>query len=290
MNVLEFIEQNGSASSLPQLVTVKRTAASKYLFYTLVRHYRLSLRTYPQFIFFNKSSANSYKGMMEEIPLFSGGFYVLEGFPLSLVKGLNLPKGVFVLAEVDDGELEAPPYGYKVRRSFIKILCAQLGYKAPLREMVSLDWGGVRDYPELEVLVRKASVADWPVHRLGEELDMNAIGNVLLLLKKGNIPELLALKSKYTESWLFRFLMKAVPQLATYRSLVLMNQQPQAIAEVLGLSSYKLRELEEAAKAVSMSDLKVLGSRILELDKIFSKNPSLATDLLLMRSGISLKR
>lgn len=291
MNVFEFIEKHATRNSLPQVVTLKRTTASKYLYYLLVRHYKQELRVTPQFLTFSKSSSQAQKGLMEEIPLFGGGeFYALEGFPASMVRDLTLPKGVYVVAEVDDGELEAPAYSYKVRRGILRALQAQLGLKITLRDLVGLDWASVRDYPEMESLLRKAALAGWTAEDLSKDLSANTVGNILLLIKKGGFQDLLSIKSRYSDVWMFRHLTKLVPQLATYRSLVVMGQQPNAIAECLGVSNFKLREFEEAAKAVSMDDLRILGERILALDRIFSRNPGVATDLLLLKSGISMKR
>lgn len=291
MNVFEFIEKNASKATLPQVVTVKRTTASKYLYYLLVRHYKQELRVIPQFITFSKSGAQSQKGLMEEIPLFGGGeLYALDGFPASFVKELNLPKGVYVVAEVDDGELEAPGYSYKVRRGILRALHSQLGLRVTLRDLVGLDWASVRDYPEMESVLRKSFAAGWGLAELERELSSNTVGNILLLLKKGGFQDLLAIKGRYSEVWMYRHLTKLIPQLATYRSLVVMGQQPNAVSECLNVSTFKLKELEEAAKAVSMDDLRVLGERVVALDRIFSRNPSLAADLLLLKSGISIKR
>lgn len=289
-SVLEYIEDTPRVS-LKQIVTVKRTQNSKFLLYVLVRHYRIETRKKPTFISYSKSEVNSVKGLLEEITLFGGqDLYVLEGFPLSFVTDLNLPKDVFVVAEVDDGELEAPIYSYKQRRGAIKVTLQHLGLKLPLRDLLSLDWGSARDYADIEVVLRKALAAGWGVDGVGKLLQGSQLGNILLLLKKGNLVELLNIKSKYSDGWLTRHVTKLVPQLATYRSLVAMGQSPSAIAESLGVSSYRMREFEEAAKAVNMADLKTLAERVIQLDRLSVRHSSLATDLLILKSGIALKR
>lgn len=291
MNILEFILTSPTQKLLPQIVTVKRSTTSKYLFYLLVRHYRTVLRKHPTFLTYSKQDSNQAKGMMEEIPLFAGqDLFVLEGFYGSFVNSLNLPPDTYVVAEVDDGELEAPAYSYRMKRDLLKVLSAQLGLKIQLRELVTMDWGSVRDYPEVEVVLRKAAAAGWTVEQISEVLADYTTGNILLMLKKGNLPELLNLKSRYGEAWLHRHLIRLVPQMATYRSLVAMGQGPQAIGEELSLSNFKLREFEEAAKAVTMADLIVLAKRLIQLDRLALRKPGLASDLLVLKSGISIKR
>lgn len=290
MNVLEYIE-NTPRAALAKVATVKRTQTSKYLFYTLVRHYRIEHRKRPVFISHTKSELGYVKGLLEEITLFGGGeFFVLEGFPHSFVSDLNLPDSVYAVAEVDEGELEAPQYSYRQRRGALKVISQHLGYKIPLRDLLSLDWGSIRDYVDIEVLLRKAMIAGWGVDEIGEHLNASNIGNILLMLKKGNSLDILKMKAGYPDTWFPRHLVKIIPQLATYRALVTMGQGSAAIAEALGVSNYKLKELEEAAKAVSMSDLRTLGERVVQLDRMASRRPALAGDLLALRSGISIKR
>ena len=159
-----------------------------------------------------------------------------------------------------------------------------------MRDLLSLDWGGVRDYPEVESILRKAAAAGWGLDKIEQLLNGAATGNILLMLKKGNLMELLQLKARYGEGWINRHLTKLVTQMALYRSLVAMGQTSQAIAEEMGLSTYRVKELEEAAKSVTMVDLMTLASRIQSLDSMSLKWPGLAADLLVLRSGISLKR
>jgi len=288
--VLDYIETT-SRVNLKQKITVKRTQTSKYLFYLLVRQYRIETRKKPHFIAYQKTEASAVKGLLEEISLFGNDeMFVLEGFPLAFIETLHLPPGVYVLAEVDDGELDTPAYSYRQRRGILKVLLTQLGLKVSLRDLLSLDWGSVRDYSEVEVILRKATAAGWGLEGIQKSLQEDSTGNILLMLKKGNLPELLRLKSKYSDNWFNRNASKIIPQLATYRALVTMGQSPTNIAETLGISTYKLRELEEASKAVTMNDLKVLGERVLALDRMSMKWPGPASDLLIMKSGISLKR
>lgn len=288
--VLEYLEDTPQ-SQLKQVITVKRTQVSKYLFYLLVRHYRINVRKRPVFITYLKSELPSVKGLLEEISIFGADdMYVLEGFPSSFISNLELPKGIFVIAEVDDGELEAPTYGYKQRRGAIKVIMTQLGLKLPLREMLALDWGSIRDYAELEVTLRKATIAGWGVDKIEKYLTTSTTGNILLMIKKGDLKSLLSLGDQYNDGWLTRHITKLIPQLATYKSLVAMGQTPQRIAEALEISNYRLRELEEASKSLTMVDLRTLAERVLVLDKMFMKHQELATELLVMRSGISIRR
>lgn len=290
MNVLEYIEDTPRAL-LKNVITVKRTQTSKVLFYLLVRHYRIETRKHPTFLAYVKSEMSSVKGMMEEISIFGGGeLFVMEGFPASFIADLTLPKGVMVIAEVEDGELEAPIYSYRYRRQAVKIIAKHLGMMLSLRDLLSLDWGAIRDYGDIEVLLRKAVAAGWGIAEMERELATNQTGNILLLLKKGGLTDVLRVKDRYGDGWLSRHLTKLVPQLATYRSLVNMGQNEQACAEVLGVSNYRMREFEEAAKAVTMADLKTLAERLVTLDRIASRHQRLGDDLIALRSGISLKR
>jgi hypothetical protein len=197
---------------------------------------------------------------------------------------------VHVLAEVEDGQLDAPPYSYKFRRDILKVLLTQLGLRIPLRDILGLDWGSVRDYPDAEVLLRKAQAGSWDLGRIEKELRDTTTGNILVMLKKGDVASLMSLKARYADSWFIRNMIKLVVQLANYRALAAMGQEPRVIAETLDISNFKMRELEESAKAVTMDDLRILGERLVSLDRLSFTNPKLAADLLILRSGISIKR
>lgn len=288
--VLEYVETTPKALLKPK-ITVKRTTQSKYLLYLLIRHYRQALNTAPVFVTYTKAESNWVRGVLEEISVFRHqDFYVLEGFPLSFVEGLQLPAGTTVIAEVDDGELETPPYSYKEKRNLLKVLKTQLGLLHSLRDLVNLDWGSVRDYPEVEVILRRALIAGWTTERLSKELVDAATGNILLLLRRGNLQDLMLLRIRYGPLWMVRHLTRTVSQLAVFRALTSMGQSQSSIGETLGLSRYKLMELDEAAKAVTNADLQVLGQRIVNLDRLVMTKQEFAADLLLLRSGISLKR
>jgi hypothetical protein len=290
MNVLEYIEETPRLR-LGNTVTVNRTIGGKYLFYHLVRHYRREFRKSPTFITYSKAEVGHAKGLIEEVSVFGGSaLFVLEGFTSNFVAGLTPPDGVHVLAEVDGGLLETPVFSFKVRRLAIKSIASHLGIKIPMRDLLALDWGGVRDYAEIEIILRRAEMAGWGVSEIGDVLSTSSSGNILLDLKKGNVADLIALSTKYGEGWFFRNMIKLIPQITVYKSLSLMGQSNSNIAEVLGVSNTRLRELEEAAKALSPQDLKVLAERVLSLDGMFFRRPTLATSLIILKSGISVRR
>lgn len=292
MNVFEFLEGAPSRQSLPQVISLRRTTTGKYLFYLLIRHYRSLLHRSPRYLNYSRASVSSCKGLLEEISLFQQNeeFFVLEGFPQSFLTSLCLPPTTYVVAEVDAGELEAPAFSYKMRRGILRILISHLKLRFSLRELLAQDWGGVRDYAEVEVILRRALAGEWSLIRLSEELQRAAGGNILLMLKKGSYTELLNFVERYGPSWVFRHIVRSITQLATYRAYSFMGQGPGSIAENMNLPGYRIRELEEAAKAVSMEDLKVLATRAVELDGMFARSPALGCQLMVLRSGISMRR
>lgn len=290
MNVLDYMEDTPRAL-LKQVITVKRSQLSKFLFYLLVRHYRIELRKRPLFFLYNRVDASSVRGYIEEIALFGGeDMFVLEGFPSSFVSSIMPPKGVYILAETEDGELETPLYSYKQRRGAIKMLMQHLGIKLSLREVLGLNWGSVRDYTDVEMVLRKAAAAGWGAAEIDEVLKEHGTGNILLMLKKGYLKDICDMKERYADGWIHKYMVRSIPQMATYRALVSMGQSANSIMDTLAVSNYKLRALEEAAQAVSTSDLKILATRVMELDGISLRNPRLAADLLVLKSGIALRR
>lgn len=290
MNVLDFIEGT-SKRNMPQAMTLKRTATSRYLFYLLVRHYRQELVRKPRFLQYTRQDGPMFKALIEEVSVFgSPDLYALEGFPMLFVDQLAMPEDTFCVAETDDGELEAMPYSYRERRGILLVLVKQLQLPFSLRSLLSLDWSPVRDYPEIERWLRKAHAAGWEEEELGEKMKRGQIGNVLEMMKRGNIEECFEMRRRYGDAWFLRHCYRSIPQLAQLRALKALGQSDGQISEALDLSVHRVRELEEVARMIPTKDLRTLGETLVKNDRIFRRHTEKALDLLILRSPIGLKR
>lgn len=229
------------------------------------------------------------RGILEEYSLFGmDEFYILEGFSAAFVDALSIPSKVYVVAEVDNGELEAPNFSYREKRGLLRSLKDQLNLRYSLRELMGLDWSGVRDYWEVELLLRKATTAAWSLVELEKCLSESAYGNLLVMLKRGQIKEVLAIKRRYGDAWFVKALGKQLTQLFAYKSLQVLNQESQAV-DLLDLSGYRLREVEEAAKTLSVQDIEIMVDALVTKDKKL-RSSSLVSDLFVLNCPISIRK
>lgn len=232
-----------------------------------------------------------HKAMIEEVSVFgTQELYVLEGFPMSFVDNLAMPKGVCCVAETDEGELEAPAYSYRERRGILWVLIKQMRLSFSLRLLLALDWSVVRDYPEIERWLRKAAAAGWAEQELGEKIKKEEIGNVLEMLKRGLVRECFEMRRRYGDAWFLKHCYRSIPQLAQLRALKALGQSDGQISEEMNLSLYRVRELDEVAKMIPTSDLRIVGELLIEKDKMFQRHREKALDLLILRSPIRLRR
>lgn len=289
-SVCEFIEETPKAS-LPQKITVKRTTVSKYQFYLLVRQYRQELNKTPLFLQYSRQDLGQHQALMEEVSLFlEQDLYVLEGFPKSFVEEIRLPKGVYCVAETEEGELECPQFSYRERRAILWVLNKQLGLRHSLRALLALDWGAVRDYPEVEMWLRKALAGGWSEVELGEQLQRPDTGSLLVALKKGDLKDLFQARARYGDTWLVRYLAKTVTDAVVHRTMRMMGQTDAQIADALDSTPYKLRELEETNRVWTHFDLLKLAQLLIDRDRLLQSKTKLALDLLLLDNPLTLRR
>jgi len=290
-SVLSFCEE---AKILPPVMTVTRTKTSRYLFYLLARHYRLRTGKKPEFFTYSKEKMHAIKGQMEEHSAFEDtqSLYVLEGFPKAFVNSLRPPKGSFILAETDDGELEAPPFSYRDRRDILKVLLLHLSLKLSLRSLLKMDWSECRDYADFEVVLRRAKILDWQESDLLARMEEReeARESILLLLKRNQRLKLLELKQRYGSIWMMNQLIEGVVKTAHFKSLRLMGYEPDRVTREMDLSYYQAKELEEAASSLTKDDLKTLASRIIRMDRMKFRDRDLAMELLVLNTQIGFVR
>lgn len=300
--VPEFIEE--SKGSLPPLMTVERSTQSKYMFLSLVRHFRKRVKPAPVFLTYTKADQENIKATIEEHSaiLAPANFYVLEGFSLRFVEGLRTPPDTYILAETDNGELKVPPYSYKQTRDLLRMLYSQLNMASSktdagtpclqLRDLVQQDWSQFRSYEEFEPLLRKAKILHWTAADLEKSLAVSKSGNLLTLIKRGQDFDTAVLAEKYGVRWAIKHLMESTADLTHYRALRLMGYDESKCGKEMGQeTSYKkLKEMEEANQMLTAQDLETLTSRILDLDRLSLSRPDLAYVLLTMNSGISVRR
>lgn len=287
-NVFEFLE---TVKELPLVVTVERTSFSKYCFFLVVRHYRKKLRRTPQFVMAVKGELPKVKASMEEHSLWGDRpLFVLEGFPKDFVDRLNLPDGTYVVAETNLGELKATRWRYKDRRDTLKILTAQLGGTWSLRELIKLDWSGIKDFDEVERLLRKGRIMEWTEPELGAELETVRWGNILERLKRSQFQEIFQMMGKYGPSWTAGHIIATVGDLVTFKALENMGLPHQDIVKQMDLGPGQRVNLQEAAASHTMDDLRKLAQRLVDLHWLMTRSPRLGLELFLLNAPTRVRK
>jgi len=298
--VPEFLEKN--PKPLPRLMTVERTKSSSYQFYLLVRHYRTQVEVNTKFFTYNKTEAGMVRGSIEEHSLFGGkDMYVLEGFNATFIKSLTLPQDVYVLAEINEGELKAVPYNYKGKRPILKVLFTQLGLatnrhddgKAKLtkRGLIKQDWTSLRSYELYEPFLRRARILGWTDDDVERELFKAGQGNLLTLIKRGQFKELFEMAEKYGQSWTFNMIVELLGELVHYRALKVMGYDDRKCAQELGaeVGYRRAKELEDANQMLTQDDIQLLVDRVLDMEHLVTRDPTLGLALFVLNSPIRVR-
>lgn len=287
--VLEFLETN---TVPPTKLTVERTTQSKYLFYLTIRHFRRRLRLKPRFFMYSRSDAGTVKAIAEEHSLWQDqGFLVLEGFGQSFIDGLDPPKDVYILAETDGGQLKPELYSYKTRRNILKVLQGQLGLgHMSLRALLKLDWSMTRSFEEIETLLLKAKLMDWTEEDIGSQLEGIERTNVLVALKRSVFKEIFSLMDMYGAAWLVRHTTRQLTELMHYKALRLMGHEESRSAKELDVGWRRMQELEEGNMMYTAEDLTILAERLIKLDRLIQKRPSLGVSILFLNAPIQVKK
>lgn len=283
MTVFEFME---TVRDLPQVATIDRTNNSRYPFWLLVRHYRQLTGKKPKCFVFSKNEANGLKGAMEEYSLLGQDFYVLEGYREDFIRRINLPKGVYCVAETDDGTLSIPPYTQKTKKDILKTLIRQLDLNMGIRDLSSLDWTTCRDYPDFEIILRRAKILKWSEENIEEELNRLSYGHVLVDMKKANYKSVVSLVDRYGPLWMWSYLTGLVVDLIQLKSLKLMGYEDERITREMDLSRGRSTELFESHKTLTREEIISLGAKLFKYDLLFQRDKNLAMNLVLF-SGIT---
>lgn len=282
MTVLEFLEKE---KNLPAKVTVRRTTLSSFLFYSVVRRYRAKTHFRPEFIKYSKGQANQTKALLEEHGIWGeGALFVLEGFSKEFVDALELPSKVFVVAETDDGELEADKPIYRNRRGILRVLLEELRLDLSLRELLKMDWSRCEDFAEYEVLLRRAKVLGWDEERIAKYLEDQSASSFLNALRAGKAKDLTLNIQRIGEEAVIPFLIKIISQTLHYNVLKMMGVDQERIERELGAGWRRVKELEDWSNAWSQQQLRLLAQRTVEFERKSLINLSLANDLLLLNS------
>lgn len=280
--VFDFLELQ---SDLPQTITIERTLSSKYLFYQVVRHYKQILKKKPRCVVYSKSEASLVKGTMEEYSLFGEDFYVLEGFSSEFMKSLSLPSGVYCVAETDSGELKAPLYTQRMKRDILKSLIRQLDLSHSLRGLLKLDWATCRDYPDFEVVLRRANVLKWNESDLAEELSRVSYGHLLVDLKRADYRMVVSMVERYGAQWTWNHLTSLVNDLILLKAFKVMGYEDERIQREMDLSWSRSRELMESHRILTRDEVISLAKKMFVLDYLFSRDREQALNIVIF-SGI----
>jgi len=310
--VFNYIEH--LTSKIPQILTVERTSDSKYQFMLLVQALKKRLRVKPVFIAFEakKNYVERVKGLLEEYSLFremspTDQLFVLEGFAGSFVSKLDLPPGIYVVAEVDDGLLKTESFGraYGKRRDALKALSvivdtprmmtagalpAKVSLNYSLRELVKLDWSGVAKFEEFEPILRKAQVMGWTEEEIGKGLETADRGNLLTLIKRSDLKPVFDMIERRGYQQIYNQLIQNLAEIIHYRSLRLMGLDEARVKREMDLRDWRANELEEVAKMITAEDLKLMAERVVKLDPLVQRLGDVGLQLLILNSPIRVKR
>jgi hypothetical protein len=309
--VFDYIEH--LTAKVPQILTVERTTESKYQFLLLVQAVKKKLRVKPTFITFEarKNFSERVKGMLEEYSLFremtpTDQLYVLEGFAGSFVARLDLPPGIYVIAEVDDGQLKTEGFGraYNKRRDILKALTitvdtprilapgstGKFNLSYSLRELVKLDWSGVSRFEDFEPVLRKAQVMGWTEEEIGKSLETSDRGNLLTLIKRSDLKPVFDMIEKRGYLQIYSQLIQNLAEVIHYRSLRLMGLDEARVKREMDLRDWRANELEEVAKMITAEDLRLMAERVVKLDPLVQKLGPIGLQILILNSPIRVKR
>lgn len=298
--VPEFLEDN--PRPLPRMVTVERTKTSSYQFYLVIRHYRKRVDANVRFLTYSKGDLDMVRGLIEEHSIFGGkDMYVLEGFGSRFVDSLVPPENTYVLAETDGGELKTIPYNYRGKRPILKVLYKQLGLnyhkdengraRLTQRGLIRQDWTSLRSYEQYEPFLRKAKILGWSDKDVENELLKINSGNLLTLIKRGQFKDLFAMAEKYGYMWTYNHVVELLGELIHYRALRVMGYDEIKCAKELGaeVGYRRAKELEEANRMLTYSDLGELTNRVLSFDVLVMRNPKLGLSLFVLNAPIRVR-
>lgn len=292
--VLDFLEESEKAP-LPAKMTVNRTTTSKYQFLLVARYYKQRLKVALKYLTYTKAEAGQVKGMLEEHSILNTGtqLFVLEGFSGQFVKDLQIPNGTHIVAETDDGQLKAEPYNYYTqKRGILRALQRQLelGSTLPLSLLLKLDWGLLRSHEEYEPVLRMAKLMSWGPTELEKELGEKAEGDILVLMKKAQHPELLEKWEELGPATAYTFFMNGLADLMHYRALRAMGYDEQKCAREMDLSWRRGKALEDANVLYTQEDLTTLAQWVLETDNLSQKSVENHGPILLGLNPTQLRR
>jgi hypothetical protein len=288
--VLRYLEDLGKI--LPVCVTIQRTKTSRYQFYLAVRHWRKALGVRPIFVSWSKSDAARVAGTLEEFSVWGEkSFYVLEGFTETFVRDLRPAPGVYVLAETENAEVGVERYTYRSRRDILKILMRQLNIKGlSLRALLAKDWSAMSDFEDFEGFFRMARLMKWDVDQIGVQLEVRQRGNLLVLLKKGNLKELLELLDQKGPNWICRVLENSLGEVARFKAMQEMGWRDERVAREMGLGYYRAREVEGASSMLTFPEMEELVRGLVKWDSLMSRHLKTGLEMLLMKPGIGVRR
>lgn len=289
MKVLEFVEE--LRAPLQQKVTVRRATSSKWLFLTVVRAYQHKLHAKPSFVTYVKQKEQELESFLEEASLWKKvSLLVVEGAPKGMVDRIKLPSLTYLVAETDEGELELDDWGRGSKRDVLRVLLDQLGIQLRLRDLIKLDWSSCRSFEEAECFLRKAQILGWNEEEIGKHLDQTTDENVLSLWKRGRMAELFSLKERLTPAGMVGLITKLTIQTAQCKALKLLGYDDVQLQKEMGVSWWKTKQLLEAESMLGDAEVKRIADRLVKLDKLLSWNPGVGLDLLLLNSGVSVRR
>lgn len=297
--VLEYIEETVFGRvELPHFVTIERTTQSKYPLYLLARAYAHVLKKRAKdeyklkYFTYSKQDANTIKAIIEEHSIWGEkSLYVLEGFGAKFVEALNPPKSIFVIAEVEEGELKTPPFHLRYRRDLLKILTLLLSFNsASLSELIKLDWSQAKGYEDFEPVITKAKLMAWNADQIREYLTQGTSGQIWSLTKRGQAREICLHLAHMGHQAAISHFTNLFADLIHYRALRILNFDEDKCAREMEISLYRQRELEEASKMMTQDDLQTNARRLIQFDAFFWRNPTAAAELFLLNNPTRVRK
>lgn len=252
------------------LIMVKRTTTSRHQFILLMRNVSRRISKKPVIVEYSKGIENTVKSTIEEHSLWGDApLYVLVGFRSQFVKALQPPKGVFILAETTEGEIESTLWSQREIRNALRSLIQEVGLKdLKLSHLLKLDWSSHRSFEELEGTLRLIKLMNWGLEDLEKRFGEVQRLNLLELLKRGRYQELLELMEKYSASWLIRTIIKDLTILNQYSVLRRMGRDEKESAREVDLKWKRAEQMENVHRLYTPEEMLYLMDRVIKYDRL----------------------
>lgn len=307
--VLEFLaEQQNRPLSLPKRVSTSpelvydegSERSIGYQFSLLVQSYHIWLNCPVKYIDAASLAEQARaRRLVEEQSIFgdSTRLFVLDGGSAAWWKTFVSPEGTYVLMEMSRADtkeayLRPEPYRNAVpRNNHIKILSDILDLPFSVASLTKLDWSGATHYAEIEAILRTAKAAGWTLDQLRAQCNGQERAKFLSSIGSGDCRGLFEMIQRIGARSALRLYVENILRASQYAEMKSRGLQPAVIADSMGISMWRLGEIANDVRGLSVRDVDELRRRLVACTSKWMSdtggmyNDELALDWLLLTSG-----